>query len=268
MAKKPDVPCAGGCGELLWRSKTSATQPTCHGCRRSRRSQQPRRTALTPRLCVGCGAEFTPRMEPQRRCRKGCGKCNGRALRPCEICQQEYKPSHGTQRTCSRACGTRLRKDITLTMRVWWPGCAVSFPDCAACGGTFTSRRGRKYCTEECASKAHLEQSKAWTKERYRTDPAFRDHVIATAQARRASRLGVGDLYVTLAYLADRDHGRCGICRKTVRAKRGPMGPSIDHIIPLSLGGRHELVNVQLAHLRCNLRKHNSGTGDQLLLFG
>ena len=37
-----------------------------------------------------------------------------------------------------------------------------------------------------------------------------------------------------------------------------PMSASLDHIVPLSRGGTHTLDNVQLAHLACNERKHNS----------
>jgi 5-methylcytosine-specific restriction endonuclease McrA len=37
------------------------------------------------------------------------------------------------------------------------------------------------------------------------------------------------------------------------------MSASVDHIIPLVLGGEHSMANVQAAHLVCNLRK-----GDRL----
>lgn len=42
----------------------------------------------------------------------------------------------------------------------------------------------------------------------------------------------------------------------------------MDHIIPLSRDGTHSLDNVQLAHLKCNRVKHNTGGGDQLRLIG
>lgn len=45
-----------------------------------------------------------------------------------------------------------------------------------------------------------------------------------------------------------RDGKRCQICKK-------PMDRSevtLDHIIPLSLGGTHQDSNVQIAHHRCN----------------
>jgi 5-methylcytosine-specific restriction endonuclease McrA len=92
--------------------------------------------------------------------------------------------------------------------------------------------------------------------------------MLARAHARRADKLGLGDLKITIAYLVQRDKGRCGICRKPVRAKQGPRRASLDHIIPLSRGGTHTLANVQLAHYVCNLSKNNRGGGEQLLLVG
>lgn len=71
-----------------------------------------------------------------------------------------------------------------------------------------------------------------------------------------------------VAYLMKRDHGRCGKCREPIRAKKGPRGPSIGHIIPVSLGGEHALENLQPEHLDCNQRAGNRGGGEQLLLIG
>lgn len=42
----------------------------------------------------------------------------------------------------------------------------------------------------------------------------------------------------------------------------------MDHVIPLTKGGNHELANVRLAHLRCNVSKGNRGGNEQLLLIG
>lgn len=142
---------------------------------------------------------------------------------------------------------------------------AIAPRACNVCGKTFTpSSRKVKRCSEACANKAAL----AYIKRRYRADAAFRERMLAAAHARRADKLGMGDAKILLSYLIGRDHGKCGICRKPVRARKGPMMPSIDHIIPLSHGGTHELANVQLAHYRCNLSKNNRGSGEQLLLIG
>lgn len=53
---------------------------------------------------------------------------------------------------------------------------------------------------------------------------------------------------IPLVALYERDNRMCGICHKHVPRPHA----SIDHIIPLSKGGKHEWENVQLAHRRCN----------------
>jgi 5-methylcytosine-specific restriction endonuclease McrA len=61
---------------------------------------------------------------------------------------------------------------------------------------------------------------------------------------------------VSLVGLASRDGYRCGICSGTVDLQaQGPLGPSIDHIVPASKGGAHTLENLQLAHVACNTLK-------------
>jgi 5-methylcytosine-specific restriction endonuclease McrA len=65
----------------------------------------------------------------------------------------------------------------------------------------------------------------------------------------------------TMLDIADRDGWVCGLCL-------GPIDPNIrgdrfrqatvDHILPLSQGGRHYFDNVQLAHWTCNAAKRNS----------
>jgi hypothetical protein len=62
----------------------------------------------------------------------------------------------------------------------------------------------------------------------------------------------------------------CGICGKKVNKKHKhphKQAATLDHIIPLSKGGKHEKKNVQLAHYSCNSRKNNRVGIDQLRLF-
>ncbi len=51
-----------------------------------------------------------------------------------------------------------------------------------------------------------------------------------------------------LRKLIERDGLNCAICKNPLTEKT----MSIDHIIPLSLGGTHALENLRLAHRRCN----------------
>ncbi len=56
----------------------------------------------------------------------------------------------------------------------------------------------------------------------------------------------------------ERDGWVCQICHELVDETMDghkPLGPTLDHIIPVSRGGTHTWDNVQLAHRRCNSRK-------------
>lgn len=58
---------------------------------------------------------------------------------------------------------------------------------------------------------------------------------------------------IPLDEIYERDGGMCGLCPNHVPRKHA----SLDHIIPISKGGRHTRENVQLAHRRCNFTKGN-----------
>ena len=93
-----------------------------------------------------------------------------------------------------------------------------------------------------------------------------RDH------ARKVVRRGVESAAVerfNTFEIYERDRWRCGLCGKRVPKNlkaREPMAPSLDHILPISLGGEHTRANVQLAHYFCNLSKGNRSRGEQLRL--
>jgi hypothetical protein len=118
---------------------------------------------------------------------------------------------------------------------------------CYQCGELFTARPLQTICGAECRRRRQI-------------NVVLDRHYGFVHSAMREGPL--------LDYLTKRDHGRCGICHKLVRAVAGDMKPSIDHIQPRSLGGSDELANLQLAHLKCNRQKSNRGHGEQLLLIG
>ena len=87
---------------------------------------------------------------------------------------------------------------------------------------------------------------------------------------RRAAQDSGGDLY-TLIEIAERDGWVCHLCERKV-PKRSPKGyhpkkATIDHLVPISDGGRDVRENVRLAHWRCNSARGARGTV-QLLLIG
>lgn len=101
-----------------------------------------------------------------------------------------------------------------------------------------------------------------------------RDRVRSKVQRRRAIRKGRTEIIAEVIEpqkVFQRDGWRCGRCGKKVNKRLkypDPKSASLDHIVPLSAGGDHTYVNVQLAHLRCNLEKKNTGAGDQLAMLG
>lgn len=59
------------------------------------------------------------------------------------------------------------------------------------------------------------------------------------------------------AFIA-KEHGTmCYLCREDIdlTIKGGMESPCVDHIIPVSAGGRSELANMRVVHWKCNLAK-------------
>ena len=57
--------------------------------------------------------------------------------------------------------------------------------------------------------------------------------------------------------------GRCALCNERMDHGAG----HVDHIVPVSQGGRNESGNIQLTHARCNLEKGTSVSPEQLLRY-
>lgn len=88
---------------------------------------------------------------------------------------------------------------------------------------------------------------------------------------RRALQLDAFVEKVAFAAVLQRDNGKCQLCGGKVHMNKKsphPLSPSLDHILPLTKGGKHEQKNVQLAHLRCNISKGNRSLQEQLCLIG
>ena len=84
----------------------------------------------------------------------------------------------------------------------------------------------------------------------------------------RLNKTNVIDKDITLEKLFKRDGGKCYLCggkcdwndfRRTDNAFiAGDDYPSIDHVVPLAKGGKHQWSNVRLAHRKCNSLKSDS----------
>lgn len=102
-------------------------------------------------------------------------------------------------------------------------------------------------------------------RKRWAIDPEFKGRRQALTSARYALTRGAAAAEkFTLDYIVQRDRSICHLCRKKVKR----VEASMDHLIPVSLGGEHTKANVALAHLSCNSRKKTKAMGEQLALFG
>jgi 5-methylcytosine-specific restriction endonuclease McrA len=123
---------------------------------------------------------------------------------------------------------------------------------CRVCSRWFVSIRPHVTCSDPC----YVE---------------YRMQVRRRSRHRRRARQ-------TSAYVSDvwrsrifeRDNYRCHICRRKTLPKQvvpHPRAPTIDHLVPLAQGGKHEPINCRTACFMCNCTKRDQGGGEQLLLI-
>ncbi len=113
---------------------------------------------------------------------------------------------------------------------------------------------------------ANIKKHKAY-KKTYRL--ANREKARVCERKYRALKLNNHHEPYTETYIFERDNWQCGICGRKINRRLKfphPRSKSIDHIIALSKGGADAPINLQAAHLRCNMSK-NSGSGGQLRLL-
>ena len=96
------------------------------------------------------------------------------------------------------------------------------------------------------------ERIRAWKK-------ANPDKASESVNRRRAWKHGNGPLEkFTRTEIGDRDGWICGICEMPVdKTLQFPdqQSPSLDHVVPLSLGGEHSRANSRISHWICNVRR-------------
>jgi len=112
--------------------------------------------------------------------------------------------------------------------------------------------------------------------DRYRRDRPKRVELAKEASHRRRARLANAkrfDKGITVTALRKRDGDHCHFCQKTMLFRTGkhgvykPRRASIEHLVPLNVGGLHVWENVALTCLSCNLRRPKNGDAFQLLLI-
>lgn len=85
---------------------------------------------------------------------------------------------------------------------------------------------------------------------------AARDH-LALVRGDKARRLARAELLrlLTIAVILRDKSSVCVYCKVETNASRGARGCTVDHIVPVSKGGRDELDNLVISCRSCNSRK-------------
>lgn len=107
--------------------------------------------------------------------------------------------------------------------------------DCDQCGTSFIPRSNQVRCSDACM--------RSWR------------------AANHAGRRGASDVGpIDPLEIYERDGWICALCELPVDPTEtypSPGYPTLDHILPISLGGKHAAENLQLAHSYCNGVKGN-----------
>lgn len=209
------------CGELRAVTRKSSPVMVCHNCRATAREQQ-KQPQVEAHECH-CGELITTR-----------------AMYCSNLCRRKFYRQTEAYRTRNRE----------RQAEGYAPRSAVHFIDCEFCGrlAAVRTRRATRCRRPECklAFNAKRMREGGWG---------------TVASDRRRKRLkGAVVEQVRRRAVFERDGWVCGICEEPVApALKSPdlASASLDHIVPLSLGGEHSYANVRLAHLGCNIRRGN-----------
>ena len=169
----------------------------------------------------------------------------------CEVCGHDFMAKTAKARICGKRCGNAKYLGLTVA-----PFQIMNPRPCLACGARFkpTVNWRAKFCSKACREKS----------------PAIRTYR-AKARVLRRELVADGD-DVDPFYIFERDKWTCNCCgaksSKSLRGKRHPRAPHLDHIMPVSKGGEHTKENLQLLCRTCNLSKNDGSANDQLLLIG
>ena len=163
------------------------------------------------------------------------------ASRPCVVCGVQFEAKRYDARFCSERC----RRNSPSARRCKLDGC--DSPHVAK--GLCVTHYNREFHPD---LQTH----------RYRRaheDPEARRESLRRRTQFRRELVHAGDSdVIELGQLGERDAWVCGICTGPVdRDLEYPdrMCATVDHVVPISKGGRHVWANVQLAHLDCNMAK-------------
>lgn len=205
---------------------------------------------------------------------KTCVHCN---IEREESAYQQYKGHpNGWCRSCRTKCESDRRRAAGTTERKKWPDLGEGLKMCRSCVRILLlnhfspSSRGINGVSAYCHACHTLKFKPSKERVRIRTAKYRSAHPArwkAQHRLHQARRRGVIIKYekipdVLLQGLYDQPI--CSYCKK----ETGPKLRTIDHVIPLHLGGKHEIGNLRMACGSCNSSKQDKELESWLILMG
>jgi len=241
--------------------------------------------------CQTCGKELTNKQKNsrQRYCNRNCSPwplITERYI--CKACGKEFKPNQRENITyCSKRCSGDGKRKSNV-----WHHCKVYFPVCEICGKQWaTNNPSSRLCSDDCKKEYARRWMRIYAEKKHKPTPrrckrclklfipdygskarefCTRECLIRYYRKKRKQLLRANaEEYINDMEIFHRDGFKCQICGKKVCMSHSvphPKAPTLDHIIPLVLGGTHEVKNLQTAHFRCNVRKGGRDLGQLRLI--
>jgi len=231
--------------------------------------------------CQNCGKEYTAKAKDRDKfCSRECAFAFKTMIREqreldealgigtfckvyfprCSECGKLFTAKRDGCLVCSHECHLDRGKRLWIEYKeaIGRNAGRVEILVCEYCGKEFEHEiynQIPRFCSKRCSRLS-------WNE----ANPNRYFHMRADQRHRRRARKYGNDVFQSidplLIYM--RDGWRCGICGQIVDPTLkhpDPMSASLDHIIPLAVGGTHTRQNVQLAHMICNSSKQDTGGG-------
>ncbi len=161
----------------------------------------------------------------------------------CLYCGQPN--SNSSNKFCSSRCASRNRRGSVLKA------------NCRVCKKEYIAHQKNVCCSDECNAELHRLYSRNHYAKCINNDD-YKNRIRNAEYKRKALKQNAYVEDVEFNAIFDRDGGICWLCREAVnpQLKWPDIGyATLDHVIPLSKGGKHSYDNIKLAHMSCNCKK-------------
>jgi len=164
-----------------------------------------------------------------------------------QVCQHCGTYSAG-RKACSSRCAARIVRGTLLITA------------CQVCGESFPTKNTRNTCSPACKREGNRRRGVIYHQNAMETSPGYRDSLRRATLRRRARMKAAFVEDFSPFEIHGRDGWICGICHELIDPTvlwPNRWSATIDHVVPLALGGVHHPDNAQSAHLTCNCSKRD-----------